>query len=148
MVIRAATTGAAVWLLGGCLAGSSPLAADLEVRDARTGAPIAGAAVRTTGLSVLQPPISPWADPPAGRFESGADGAVAIVLAGNRPNELTVTAQGYAPLHLTLQAGSVSVAGATDWSTGRLPPINGSVSPPPRLEVRVRAKPPAEVSAP
>ncbi len=132
-------------LLGGCLAGSSPVPAHLELRDALTGAPVGGAEVRTTGgnifippRDVLGPPISPWANPAGGRFETAGDGGVDIVLAGNRPNELTITADGYAPLHMTLRGRATSIGGVSSWTLGRLPPINDEVSPPRRLEVRVR----------
>jgi len=146
-ILASLVMGGCVAVLGGCLPGSSPLAARVEVRDARTGEPVPMAEVRTTGgnvfippRDVLGPPVSPWANPSGGRRETQADGGAEIVLAGNRPNELTVIAEGFAPLHLTLQAGASSVSGATDWSLGRLPPLNAAASPPQRLEVRVRAQ--------
>jgi hypothetical protein len=135
-------------MLLGCLAGSSPLGAIVEVRDARTGLPVADAVVRTTGgnvfippRDVLAPPTSPWANPAGGRVQTGDDGAVNLLLAGSRPNELTVTAAGYPPLHLTLEAGMTDVHGALEWTEGRRPPITADMSAGPVLEVRVHATP-------
>ena len=82
-------------MLQGCLASSSPLPAIVEVRNARTGLPVADAAVRTTGgnmfippRSLLAPPTSAWANPAGGRVHTGEDGAANLLLAGSRPNEL------------------------------------------------------------
>jgi hypothetical protein len=133
-------------MLQGCLAGSSPLPAMIEVRDAGTGVAVADAVVRTTGgnvfmppREVLGPPISPPATPSGGRVQTDAAGHAAIVLAGNRPNELTVTAPGYAPLHLTLETTALSVRGAMVWTEGRPSPFNPAAPPKQKLQVRISA---------
>lgn len=135
-----------VLALQGCLAGSSPLGARIEVRDSQSGRPVPHAAVRWTGgnvfippRDVLGPPISPPATPAGGKAETNDFGAADIVLAGSRPNELTVTAEGYPPLHLTLEAAADSVRGAVSWTDGRRPPISDSEAIRPTMEVRVRA---------
>jgi hypothetical protein len=134
-------------MLQGCLASSSPLPAIVEVRNARTGLPVADAAVRTTGgnmfippRSLLAPPTSAWANPAGGRVHTGEDGAAKILLAGSRPNELTVTAAGYPPLHLTLEAKKTNVRGALEWTEGRRSPIEDTWAGP-KLEVRVHTTP-------
>jgi len=121
----------------------------IEVRDAGTGVAVPDAVVRTTGgnvfippRDVLRPPISPPATPSGGRVETDAGGHAAIVLAGNRPNELTVTAPGYAPLHLTLETTAISVRGATVWTEGRPSPFNPSAPPQQTLQIRISAAPP------
>ncbi|HCA39023.1 MAG TPA: hypothetical protein DEO92_05030 [Phycisphaerales bacterium] len=135
-----------VMVLQGCLAGSSPLGARIEVRDSQSGRPVPHAVVRWTGgnvfippRDVLGPPISPPATPAGGKAETNNSGAADIVLAGSRPNELTVTAEGYPPLHLTLEAAADSVRGAVYWTEGRRPPIGAGEATKPTLEVRVRA---------
>jgi hypothetical protein len=134
--------GLGIILLQGCLSGSSPLPAVIEVRDAGTGKPVAQAMVRTTGGNlfvppryVLGPPLSPVATPAGGRVSTDDSGAANLVLAGNRPNELTVTANGYWPLHLVLKAGQDHISGATNWTFGRGQPANSMQQ---TLEVRVR----------
>lgn len=134
-----------VSMLQGCLPPSAPLPARVEVRDASSGRPIPHALVRWTGgnvfippRDVLGPPISPPATPPGGRCETDASGTAKVVLAGNRPNELTVSVAGYAPLSLTLETGKSAVSGALDWSQGRMPPVDAASAVEPRLEVRVR----------
>jgi hypothetical protein len=135
-------------MLQGCLAGSSPLSAIVEVRDARTGLPVADAVVRTTGGNVfipprylLAPPTSPWANPAGGRVQTGDDGATSLLLAGSRPNELTVTAAGYPPLYLTLEVEQTNVRGAHEWTEGRRSLIEDGTSAGPKLEVRVHTTP-------
>jgi len=129
--------------LTGCLAPSAPLSAIVEVRASSTMAPIANAEIQTTGgnlfippRDVVMPPTSPRATPAGDHATTGIDGTAIIELAGNRPNELTVTAAGFPPLHATLRAASASVAGAGVWTEGRPAP---GPNPEPRLEVRVRA---------
>jgi hypothetical protein len=135
-------------MLQGCLAGSSPLPAIVEVRDARTGLPVADAVVRTTGGNVfipprylLAPPTSPWANPAGGRVQTGDDGATSLLLAGSRPNELTVTAAGYPPLYLTLEVEQTNIRGAHEWTEGRRSLIEDGTSAGPKLEVRVHTTP-------
>ncbi|MBT5582419.1 MAG: hypothetical protein HOI89_11060 [Phycisphaerae bacterium] len=141
---RTSVLGLVAVLLQGCLSGSSPVPAVIEVRDAATGKPVPQAMVRTTGgnlfippRDVLGPPVSPKATPAGGRASTNNAGTANLVLAGNRPNELTVTAVGYLPLRLVLKAGSTRVSGATEWTRGREQPVNTSLPIVPTLEVRV-----------
>jgi len=141
---RTSVLGLVAVLLQGCLAGSSPLPAVIEVRDSATGKPVPQAIVRTTGgnlfippRDVLGPPVSPLATPAGGRASTNSEGTANLVLAGNRPNELSVTAVGYLPLRLVLRAGTTRVSGANEWTRGREQPVNSSLPTVPTLEVRV-----------
>ena len=141
---RTSVLGLVAVLLQGCLAGSSPLPAVIEVRDSATGKPVPQAIVRTTGgnlfippRDVLGPPVSPLATPAGGRASTNSSGIADLVLAGNRPNELSVTAVGYLPLRLVLRTGTTRVSGANEWTRGREQPVNSSLLTVPTLEVRV-----------
>jgi len=126
----------------GCLPPSSPLHARIEVRNATTGQPVPHATVRWTGgnvfippRDVLGPPISPPATPPGGRTETDAGGDAELTLAGNRPNDLIVRADGYRTLHVVLTAGKQSIGGAATWTAGIVSP--GAAGAEATMEVRV-----------
>ncbi|MDP7029745.1 MAG: hypothetical protein QF733_05950 [Phycisphaerales bacterium] len=129
----------------GCLPPSAPLHARLEVRDAATGRPVPDATVRWTGgnlfippREVLGPPISPAATPAGGRAVTDEDGVATLTLAGNRPNDLTVQADGYQPVHVVLKASASTVGGAVIWTEGIAAPSSPARPAAPTLQVRVR----------
>ena len=129
-----------------CLSPSTPLAAVIEVRSAQTGLPITGAIVQTRSgnlfippRDIVAPPTSPWATPSGDRRTTDEKGIVHVHLASNRPTELEVSAAGYAPLHLTLEAAASDIRGARDWTEGRLQPARADMPSVPLLEVRVHA---------
>ena len=129
-------------VLAGCLAPSQPIPASIYVRDADTGQPVQDAVVRSTGgnvfippRDVLGPPVSPPATPAGARGTTGPLGLVKLSLAGNRPNDVEVTAEGYAPLHITLRANQNSISNAGIWMHGLLPPAGAPPSR--RLQLKV-----------
>ncbi len=136
---------AAMATVAGCLPPSAPLHACLEVRDTVTGQPIPHATARWTGgnpfippREVLGPPISPLANPPGGRTETDASGRARLTLAGSRPNDLLVTADGYRPVHVMLTPGITTIGGAFAWTEGMKPPTSPIQPHQPTMQVRVR----------
>ncbi len=113
----------AMVLLGGCLPGSRPIAATVEVRDATTHDPVSGATVHISGGQpfvphgkAIGPPISPWPAPRYSRQVTDEQGSVNVEIAGNRPNWLTVSDPRYTPTTILLRADATNVYGATSWT--------------------------------
>jgi len=114
------------------------------VRDCHLETPVADADIRIAGGNVflpprtlIVPPTSPWADPAGSLARTNRDGTVDIMLAGSRPNDITITASGYPPLHATIEVGVRGINRPLLWTTGRVPPVDVTAPPSPRLEFRV-----------
>ncbi|MCH2135854.1 MAG: hypothetical protein MK101_04635 [Phycisphaerales bacterium] len=136
------------WLLGACTA-SSPIAARIEVRDARSLAPIDSANVSVEGLTLFMPSwheelgmspgqtIGPTPRPPGWHATTDQTGQTSLLLAGNRPNAVVVHADGYEPLRLLVETSADSIPGPAMWRLQRPEPPGHRRRASGRLEARV-----------
>ena len=109
--------------LGGCLPGSRPIAATIEVRDATTHEPVSGATVHISGgqpfippRETIGPPISPWPTPRYSQHVTNEQGSVNVEIAGSRPNWVVVSDPRYTPTTILLRTDATNVYGATSWT--------------------------------
>ena len=134
-------------LLGACTA-SQPLPMTVQVRDSTTHAPVAHALVASIGLSLYIPIsqntqwlssgaiVGPPANPARAKASTDIQGSAAIMLAGNRPNQVYISADGYQPLKLIAHTSANAIQQPKDWTRGTHIPSNAIESKAPTLEAR------------
>ena len=136
--------------LVGC-APSRPLPVTVEVRTAQTHAPVQGARIRGMGTTLFLPlwqktasiepgaALGPSPNPAATQGTTDVKGIARVTLAGDRPNQLVIRADGCAPIQLLVEAGTARVHMPDGWSSGGAPPETTPQDGKVRIEARVRA---------
>ncbi len=134
-------------LLGACTA-SQPLPTTVFVRDSTTHTPVAQASVTSVGLNLFLPTwhdtfglsagstIGPHANPEGTQATTDAQGSAMLSLAGNRPNQVYVSAKGYQPLRLVVRTSANAIQQPKGWARASHTPSSPDEANAPTLEAR------------